>query len=404
MNARDVPSTVAAPVPLRLVMTLLLSDEDDLVEPCLDYHFARGVDFAIVTANRASEAVLAKLAPYVDRGLVHLVHEPAHTYAQSEWVTRMARLAATEHAADWVLNCDPDEFYWPQAGSLKEILAAIPPPYGSLHMAVCHFPPRPHEGGSFLEQMTVREIRSLKPGIPVQFAKVAHRATANVVVVRGNHKVSGPGLDPLPAWRPIIGLHFPLRSYAQFERKVIRDGEAVANNPDRKISQGVWRDLYELYRAGRLRDDYATRVLDDAAAQEGLEAGRLVVDGRLRDFFRAGLEPAITVGAPADGERVRSLGRKMRQAIQAAEREPPFLEIQRLTARLQRIEAKRDALRHSRGQLEDRLARAQAKRKAAVERAKALEVELAEVRAELAGSGRRRWMARRPRDRSPRRG
>jgi len=59
-----------------------------------------------------------------------VIEEEAYTYAQSEWVTRMARLAAAEHDADWVINCDVDEFYWPDGGDLKEVLAAIPPEYG----------------------------------------------------------------------------------------------------------------------------------------------------------------------------------------------------------------------------------------------------------------------------------
>jgi hypothetical protein len=73
-------------------MTLLVSEEDDLIEANLRYHFAQGVDFAVVTANRASDYVLATIRRFVDEGRARLVLEPGNDHDQQSWVTRMARL------------------------------------------------------------------------------------------------------------------------------------------------------------------------------------------------------------------------------------------------------------------------------------------------------------------------
>jgi hypothetical protein len=374
-------------------MTLLVSDEAELLEANLDYHLDRGVDLVVVTANRCPDDMLAMMRPYAERGVVRVIEESAHNYAQSEWVTRMARLAATEHGADWVINCDVDEFYWPEGGSLKEILAAIPPEYGSLTMPVCHFVPRPESEaeGFFADRMTVRETASIKPLLGTQFSKVAHRASPDVEVSRGNHAVSGTGLEPLPAWRPILGLHFPVRSFAQFERKVVRDGQAVANNPDLKISSGVWRDLYELQQAGRLGEHYLQIVVDDAEVRSGAAEGRLVVDERLKRWFAARTE-GDAVPVAADPERVQALEVELRRTLHEAELHPLAVDVADLTGRLRRTEKRLE-------RTAQRLEKAKIRLKDSEERRRKTAGKEAELRKALAAASSRRGLLRLARSR-----
>src|SRR5271165_4558821 len=102
---------------MKLVMTLVVRNEADVVEANLDYHLAQGVDFVIVTDHDSSDETLELLRPYEQAGVVEVLREEGEAYHQSVWVTRMARLALSRHGADWVINNDADEFWWPLSGS-----------------------------------------------------------------------------------------------------------------------------------------------------------------------------------------------------------------------------------------------------------------------------------------------
>src|SRR3954453_12487381 len=104
---------------MKLVMTLLVRDEEDIVADNLDFHLAQGVDEVIVTDNGSEDATLEILRPYEERGVAKDINEPSDDYSQGRWVPRMARMAATELGADWVINNDADEFWWPRNGTLK---------------------------------------------------------------------------------------------------------------------------------------------------------------------------------------------------------------------------------------------------------------------------------------------
>jgi hypothetical protein len=369
-------------------MTLLVSDEHDVLEANLDYHLAQGVDFVIVTADRGGPAsIAATVQRYVERGVCHLIEDDPSGYLQGEWITRMARMAATDFGADWVINSDVDEFYWPEIGTLKGIFSAVPDEFGQLVLPVNHFVPRA-DGEFFADRMTVRETLSLKTGARARVTKVAHRATADVEVSRGGHRATGTGLTPLLGWEPIIGFHFPLRSYSQFESKVTRDGRTA----DLKI-RALRSDLYERHSEGRLLDLYKERVVDDAEARSGIEEGRLVTDERLKRFFESG--ERVPSAEPTANE-VDMLRMEMERAVEERERHPLTSENRHLEDLLElaegRLEKSRASLaraQRTREQAEATRVRLRAERDAAREERKAARRESKALRAELAKA--RRW-------------
>jgi hypothetical protein len=262
-------------------MTMVVRDEADVLEANLQHHLRQGVDVVLVTDHASQDATSEILERYARAGAVTVLREEADTLDQAPWVSRMARLAAVEHGADWVLNSDADEFWFPVAGTLKGALDAVPKRFGRLAVPRRDFVPRPGEE-PFHERMVVRERESRnRRGDPLEH-KAAHRASPDVAIDHGNHAASGPGLGALLPIPLLEILHFPVRGYDQFERKVIRAGlgyEALEDRPP-----DVGRDqleLLEIQRRGDLPQHYADATLSEEQIRAGLDAGRLVVDRRV---------------------------------------------------------------------------------------------------------------------------
>jgi hypothetical protein len=274
---------------MKLVLTVLARDEADVIDAQVAFHLNVGVDFVIATDNNSQDGTTEILEAYARDGVLHLIREPAEGLRQGEWVTRMARLAATEFGADWVVNTDADEFWWPRGGSLKDVLSAVPDNYGIVQAFWRSFVPRPDDGALFAERMTVRLAQIAPINDPTSFyrpvVKVAHRADPQVNVGRGNHALADSSLRPLTTWHPIEVLHFPLRSRAQWMRKVELQGEAFTKHIERS-GTGYHLKGYDALRGGRIEQQHQSLVVADDAVARGIEAGTLVADARLRDALR----------------------------------------------------------------------------------------------------------------------
>jgi hypothetical protein len=342
---------------MRLVMTLKVRDEADIIEDNLRFHRAMGVDFFVVTDNGSVDGTSEILERYESAGLAHVIQEPTSGLRSNEmdWTTRMARLAAREHGADWVFNNDADEFWWPLTGTIKDALEAIPEQYGGVVSPRAEYVARPDGPGSFAERLVVREARSnLQP-------KVAHRGDPNVVVLSNTHEVAsagggdlfealrppgrvvhrgvraagdeeggdGVGLEEVRlVWAPVHPLrifHFPLRSYEQFVKRTeifLRHGGFR--------DTGRFRRLRIAYEEGRLEEIYAGLVWDDAAVEDGVRQGELVRDERLANLLPRCPDPLER--APAGSVSV-----ELDEAALAREREEVELDAMRLMTRTQRF-------------------------------------------------------------------
>ena len=267
-------------------MTLAVRDEADVIDAHLAFHLSRGVAGVLVTDHRCTDGTSERLAAWAAADpRVHVVREDGAAFDQGALMTAMARRAAGEHRADWVLHGDADEFAWPLSDpDLPRALGRVPARCGAVRLPRWNFAARPGDGRPFHERMIFRETASTDElGRPLR-PKVAHRAFGRATVVAGSHAVGTgrPWRTPV-CERPVIALlHFPRRSLAQYEHKT-RVG-AAAPGYDHKSLRAAAADQV----AGRLAARYAERFeVGDAALARGLADGSLVEDVRLRDALRA---------------------------------------------------------------------------------------------------------------------
>jgi hypothetical protein len=357
---------------MKLVMTLKVRDEEDVLEDNLRFHHALGVDFFIVTDNGSVDRTPEILARYAAAGLAHVVRDETSELRAHEvrWGTEMARLAATEYGADWVFHGDADEFWWPASGTLKQTLARIPGRYGAVVCPRTEFVGRPGDSRSFADRLVMRENRSsLQP-------KVAHRADPDVIVLNNTHEVAAtsspdpwralqppgravvrgvrdngePGIGRptedvrlvwAPVW-PVRILHFPVRDFDQFRRRA--EISLTAGGWGRR---GRFGRLREIADEGRLGELYSQLVFDDEATAEGISNGLLVRDERLARFLPLcpnplSAERAEVPVAPASADLERELAELEFDAMRLLARTMRFtmLHQDRLRSRVFELQAK----------------------------------------------------------------
>ncbi|MEA3151364.1 MAG: hypothetical protein QOD56_2303 [Gammaproteobacteria bacterium] len=266
---------------MKLIMTLLVRDAENLLRENLEFHIQQGVDFFIITDNRSLDGTSRIIEEFVAAGLAERIWEPEDTFSQGRWVTRMARRAATLHGADWVINSDDDEFWSASSGSLDGLLSCLPRECSAVEVPRRNHPPIASPAFEhFLLSMVYREHRSRNVlGGPLP-PKIIHRAFADIEVDQGNHSVrrSGVTLAVQPTAAIAIS-HFPIRDFPSFERKIMNGGAAYERNAELGPEVGAtWRWLYALWRQGGLKVWHDRQLLQPDQIIEGLARDTLIRD------------------------------------------------------------------------------------------------------------------------------
>jgi hypothetical protein len=270
---------------MRIVETLLVRDEVDVIDAHLAFHLDAGVDFVIATDHDSGDGTREILERYSRDGYARVISETG-PMREVRWRTRMARLAALEHEADWVINADADQFWWPRGGDLRDVLGAVPTRFGAIHAFDRVFVPRPPDDAHFAERMIHRLSPQASVNAPAStyrpLARVLHRGSPGVSVSLGNHAVAGFPGAVLPHWHPVEVLHFPWRSPDQMARKSRHFVEAGPRH-----ATTYHTEAYRAVTEERALAHYETLMVDDTTLAGGYEARVIEKDTRIRDRLRA---------------------------------------------------------------------------------------------------------------------
>lgn len=253
--------------PIRLAMTILVKNEADIIEHNIRVHAALGVDCFVAMDNGSTDGTREILAQLAEEFDLHIIDQTEQTYRQRQWMTQLAHYARTQLGADWVINNDADEFWIPQTGTLKTGLDRT----GSVIHARRHNMVLGEESLSpdYPFYKTTLMVRH-----PISYDKWAQRNQTNIslplvsikpkVMINphgllkikgGNHHAVHVGNLFNKRQDSQINIHhYPIRSYAQFEKN-IRNRVELAKVNDIRMGDHYFRWV-EFYKQGKLEEEY----------------------------------------------------------------------------------------------------------------------------------------------------
>lgn len=253
---------------IKLVMTLLVRDESDIIENNICFHLNHGVDHIIVMDNNSVDKTPKILAKYVKIGVLTYLQQPDNTYEQSKWVSQMATLAVSKYGATHLFHCDADEFWYPDSGHLKDNL-----PVGNQIYyinSLTYLPPTGIErllGIRWLVSSPIPYFAQMDRELSYRYLLYRYQPkimTTNLFthIAQGNHNVITKSSIQSTIPPNIRIHHFPVRSYSQFQNKVVKGGESYLHNPDQDPGIGwQWKEWYTLHRVGLLDSIYRAMCL-----------------------------------------------------------------------------------------------------------------------------------------------
>ncbi len=294
---------------VKVAMTLLVRNEEDIIEDNILYHSSIGVDKFFIMDNLSTDMTRNILERLSDSINIQYYFQENDEYRQSEWVSCLARKVATDQAGfDWVINNDADEFWVFGNKSIKEFLSRVPESAAGLNVQRYNAINIHRHGDnsqrysthpSISEYFHVNSMNCLGKRLP---PKCMHRAHPNVTVPQGNHTVLNIEGDIIGIDDAFI-LHYPYRTLDQYKDKIRLGGGAYRRNQDLDESVGItWRKHYQIVESDEMIQFWQSLNKTFSQVRKGLDSKQYMhctmVSWKLKEIYKksrlANTQSAVT--------------------------------------------------------------------------------------------------------------
>lgn len=236
----------------KIIATMLVRNEEDIIAECLAHNFANGIDEVILMDNASTDRTREIAATFKN---VHIIDEPSNEYRQDLWQSRMGEMAL-ELGATWVVPIDGDEL-WCGIDNIR----LVSPNFGVV-LADCLFDHPPTD--MIEEPFSVKQMpcyqRHERHFGKWHSGRFAYRPYKGVKIAMGQDNIidydGGIGL-----MKELWLHHYPIRSYDRYAKKIKIGVEAIENGKHHPFVGSHWKESYRLLQAGKLREVYDQKMV-----------------------------------------------------------------------------------------------------------------------------------------------